>query len=543
MVRDYNAMLSSIEGRLIPAANKLRSFGGAARAKDLPELAPVDQLTNQLNEASGGSTTRTCSSKARARFSNWTRLRRRVGKKLVRVSLPSWPVHARNVADNRCLLTLALAVTLVLLVFARDVARAAHGSTDTRRSENRSFAGLANALIVQENDFDQSLVTLLHSGATLTRPVLDTQLEQLRTELVTWTTEAQLLRRPRLAHDVNEKLEQLTLQRIDAYNTILNSIARQLTLPPLTPISTDRPVTAPAQLLITTGIAWNADRYDLTKEPGRQHLAFLTYTSAKYFISFGTQALTSSTSLAVVRGIGVAAVSISPAPFPATHGELLLPPVSQFHVGVSVTNTGYVEQPVTVNVTMTPSNGPHPTVRQSFHLKLAPLQSYAVVPHDFATVPSERATLVISVSGAPAGANLTTTRTYNVVMSPTDVPGAGVVSVDLLPTASSPQHNELALPAIHSFHAVVSVENANSLQQSLTLAVTLRPTNGSLAPVRQVFKLSLAPQQTLAVATKNFATQPGETADLLVTVSGTPIGTGLSKARTYHVVLSRSGNH
>jgi hypothetical protein len=453
---------------------------------------------------------------------------------------------ARTRAQRRrqtLLLTLAVAVTLVLLVFARDVTRSAHSSMDTRRSENRSFGGLANALILQQNNFDKSLVTLLQSGGALTRPVLATQLEQLRTQLVTWNTEAQFLRRPRLAHDVNDKLEQLTLQRVDAYNTILNSITSQLELPALTPVSSDRPVSSPGSLLITTGIAWNGDRYDLTKEPGRQHLSSLTYAGAKYFITFGAQNLTSSSTLKVVRGIGVAAVSISPAPFPSPHGELLLPPVSQFHVGVSVSNTGYVEQPVTLTVTLTPSNGPHPAVRQKFHMNLAPLQSYAVVPKDFETVPSERATLVISVSGAPAGANMTTTRSYSVVMSPTDVPGAGVVSVELFPTPSSPQANELALPAIRKFHALVSIENANSSQQTLTLAVTLRPKNGSLAPVRQVFKESLAPQQTLAVATKNFVTQPGERADLLITVSGTPIGTGLSKARTYRVVLSPSVHH
>jgi hypothetical protein len=441
------------------------------------------------------------------------------------------------------LLTLAVAVTLVLLVFARDVSRSAHGSVDTRRSENRSFGGLANALVAQQNDFDQSLVTLLRGGGTLTRPVIDSQLEQLRLELTNWNTAAQLLRRPRLAHDVNDKLEQLTEQRIDAYDTILASIASQLTLPPLTPIPTDKPVATPGQLLITTGIAWNTDRYDLTKEPGRQHLASLTFASAKYFISFGAQNLTSSSSLSVVRGIGVAAVSVSPAPFPAPHGELLLPPVSHFHIGVSVSNSGFVEQPVTLHVTLTPSNGPHPTVRQSFHMDLAPLQSYAVVPKDFATVPSERATLVISVSGAPAAANMTTTRTYSVVMSPTDVPGAGVTSLDLFPTPSTPKKNELGLPAIHKFHALVSVENANSVQQSLTLTVTLQPMNGSLTTVRQVFKESLAPQQVLAIATKNFVTQPGERAELHIAVSGTPIGTGLEKGRTYLVVLSPAVHH
>jgi hypothetical protein len=32
----------------------MRSLGGAQRAKDLPELNPVDQLTNQLNESKWG---------------------------------------------------------------------------------------------------------------------------------------------------------------------------------------------------------------------------------------------------------------------------------------------------------------------------------------------------------------------------------------------------------------------------------------------------------------------------------------------------------
>ena len=54
VVREYNSMLSSIEGRLIPAAISLRSFGGAQRAKDLPELASVDRLSSQLNEAKWG---------------------------------------------------------------------------------------------------------------------------------------------------------------------------------------------------------------------------------------------------------------------------------------------------------------------------------------------------------------------------------------------------------------------------------------------------------------------------------------------------------
>src|SRR6202142_1046935 len=54
VVRDYNVMLSSIEGRLIPAAKNLRAFGGGRRAKDLPELASVDRLTSPMNESKWG---------------------------------------------------------------------------------------------------------------------------------------------------------------------------------------------------------------------------------------------------------------------------------------------------------------------------------------------------------------------------------------------------------------------------------------------------------------------------------------------------------
>jgi DNA recombination protein RmuC len=54
VVREYNTMVASIEGRLIPVARSLRSFGGVQRAKELPELASVERLTTPLNEVKWG---------------------------------------------------------------------------------------------------------------------------------------------------------------------------------------------------------------------------------------------------------------------------------------------------------------------------------------------------------------------------------------------------------------------------------------------------------------------------------------------------------
>jgi hypothetical protein len=136
------------------------------------------------------------------------------------------------------------------------------------------------------------------------------------------------------------------------------------------------------------------------------------------FTSSGVTGLTSSPSLAVVRGIGIAAVSVSPAPLPATRGVLLLPPVSTITLGVSIVNTGFVEQGVTLEVTMSPSNGPLPALRRTFHVELAPLQSYAFTPQVIAVVSSERATLNIRITGAPGSAGLTRSKRYRVELSP-----------------------------------------------------------------------------------------------------------------------------
>ena len=53
-VGEYNRLVRSFESRLIPAALEVRKLGGAQRAKDLPELGPVNELATTLNEAKWG---------------------------------------------------------------------------------------------------------------------------------------------------------------------------------------------------------------------------------------------------------------------------------------------------------------------------------------------------------------------------------------------------------------------------------------------------------------------------------------------------------
>jgi hypothetical protein len=331
---------------------------------------------------------------------------------------------ARTRAQRRrhsLFLTIALVATLVVLVFARDISRSAHTAITNQRSENRSFAGLANTLITQENDFDSRTVKLLRSGGTMTRPVFDARLDQLDQQLASWSTSAELLRRPKLAHDMNDKIADTTETRVNDYEEIFTQIARSLSLPTPVPDYDGAPTTDPAASLYTSELNWNKDRFGLRHEPGTVRLDALTLSSAKLLMTSGVTSLTSSPSLAVVRGIGIAAVSVVPAPLPARNGVLLLPPVTDMQLGIAVVNVGFVEQQVTLEVTMSPTNGPLPAHRQTFHVKLAPLQSYAFVPQEIAVVPSERAILDIRITGAPGAMNLSRSKRYRVELSPPGV--------------------------------------------------------------------------------------------------------------------------
>jgi hypothetical protein len=314
------------------------------------------------------------------------------------------------------LITLALVITLIVLVFARDVSRSAHGAITERLSENKSFAALANGLIDQENEFDARLDRLLDQGTTLRRTVFAARLYQLNDALPAWITDANLLRQPVLSHKVNETLYQLTLQRVAAYQTLLGDVARALTLPWST--SPTEVVANPSATIVETSTRWNVARFALLKEPGRVHLVASTSLSATYFEHLGTSDLTSAPSLALVRAISIVALRVIPAPLPAAHGVVLLPPVKSVELGVSVLNASYDEQPVTFSIRVTPLNHRGQPFFERMRATLGPLQAYAFAPSDLTTAASERAAVVISVTGARAAVGKVTVEHYLLEMSP-----------------------------------------------------------------------------------------------------------------------------
>lgn len=313
-------------------------------------------------------------------------------------------------------ITLALAVTLIVLVFARDVSRAAHGAESPRRSENLSFGSLANSLLTQENQFDSRLDSLLSQGPSLQRVIFAARLYQLNDQLEDWSVAGSLLRHPTLTHDVNQELATITQERVAAYQTLLGDIAHALELPwTTTPLE---PVANPSAALITTSEQWNVDRYALAKEPGRVRLDASSAKSAQFFKAHGVGLLTQSPSLELVRAVSIDAVRVTPAALPSRSDVMLLPPVNSVQLGVSVLNASYDDQPVSVTIVVTPLNHRGVAFSSRMSATLGPLGAFAFVPKDLATAPSERANVVIRVFGARAAVGKLTVERYELEMSP-----------------------------------------------------------------------------------------------------------------------------
>ena len=144
---------------------------------------------------------------------------------------------ARTRAQRRVqsiFIALAVLITLLVLLFAHDINTSAHDASSPRRSENLSFATLANSLIQKQNNFDSRLSFLLESGSNLTRPVFAARLEQLALELPRWQTDAQLLKSPKLAHRINTEFVSITESRIGVLTSVIDSVRSDLQLPGIT---------------------------------------------------------------------------------------------------------------------------------------------------------------------------------------------------------------------------------------------------------------------------------------------------------------------
>jgi hypothetical protein len=317
---------------------------------------------------------------------------------------------------RRSLLLIGAAVVSVLvLLFASDVSKAAHSVPTAQASQNASFASLGNALIGEENSIDSTLTSILVRGASLDRAQLYTKLLTLRDETLTIPAEAAQLRFPVITGEINEKLASSCQELVRAYDAILADVANGLSLPWPSP-ATLTIAQADADLATTTQ-AWSSLTGAPATQPGHVTLDAFSNFSGILNATAIVQQLSAAPHLKVARSVSIAAVAVTPSPFPAPHGQLDEPSTSTIALGVSVLNGAFALQPVTVSATLTAASGR--SASRTYHLVLGPRGARAVTPISFAVVGGEHATLTVNVTGAPATPGGATQRTYQVIISPT----------------------------------------------------------------------------------------------------------------------------
>ncbi|MBW4029819.1 MAG: hypothetical protein HIU57_03965 [Acidobacteria bacterium] len=309
----------------------------------------------------------------------------------------------------------ALVLTFVVLIFAREVSRAAHRESSTRQSENLNFSAMATTLLGQENSFDGRLATLLGTGAQLTRTNFAVQLSQLTQELSSWRDVANIMRSPVLSPGLNVTLSDDTLTRVSDYETVLAYVAHALDLNG--PAASSPLSLGAAQLsLAQTAATWGTSRHLLANAPGHVTLTALTHVTAQLNVPQDVATLVSSANLAATRAIVISAIKVQPAPFPAPALTLLIAPTTSFQVQVAVSNLREIVQPVSLTMALTPAQGV--VQRVTMTQTLSPNSSFAFVSQNFRVSPGERATLTVSLDGVPASSALTHSRTYAVSISP-----------------------------------------------------------------------------------------------------------------------------
>ncbi|MBU6514277.1 MAG: hypothetical protein KGL23_01350 [Acidobacteriota bacterium] len=306
-------------------------------------------------------------------------------------------------------------MTFVVVIFTREVSRAAHQESAARQSENLNFSAVATTLLGQENSFDARLAALLSSGATLTRTDFAVQMSQFAQELTSWRDVASTIRSPVLSPSLNVTLANATLTRVNDYETVLAYVARALALD--VPAHSSLSLGVAQLSLSQTAATWGMQRHSLASAPGHVTLMSLTNQTGRLNVPQDVATLASAPTLAATRAIVIAAIRVQPAPFPAPALTLLIAPTSSFQVQVAVSNLREIVQPVSVTMTLTPAQGS--VQRVTMTQTLAPATSFAFPGHNFSVVPGESATLTVSLDGVPASSALAHSRTYAVRISPT----------------------------------------------------------------------------------------------------------------------------
>ncbi len=302
------------------------------------------------------------------------------------------------------------------MVLVHDVNRMASKSVANRTALNRDFAALATSLISDENHWGTEVAATLANAPQSTRPAFATDLQLERSAGRELRQRAEILATPDLAHHVQEQLIDVTEQRVSTTVAFLNHVGQLLALPGFA-----RPVVGAnmaGRQLRHADLVWAHARRSLIGEPGRVRLPRSEFALAAAPLSSDLAAILSAPALRAERAVTIATIEVTPTTLPAASGQLVELPGSPLGFAVVVRNEGYINQRVTVHLSvLNPTAGASTSV-QSLSGVIGPLNARAFT---FAAVPivaSEHATVNVLLSGAPIAAGGVGTKHYRLIVAP-----------------------------------------------------------------------------------------------------------------------------
>jgi hypothetical protein len=310
--------------------------------------------------------------------------------------------------------TMALVVTVGVLVMGRDVLRAARTESQVHDQADATFVALANAITQQEN-----LVAAQWAHIIATPPP---GRAGLYARLVSEVAQAQAvanqvvpLESVRGGSRVSAEFAHLVQARTVAFKSLADDVAAALGVPPPANLARPAPVAQAVATLQATSAQWATLVAVCEQDPRSAPLTYFVQPPA-ISRAGAVAALVQGGSATVQRAIALRAVAIAPVPFPSAHQRIEFVPVTSFSVTISVVNLAFSSQPVTVVGTLTYPSGRVET-RSSAGV-ITPGGDLALAPLRFAVAPGDRAMLHIAISGGPIAAGTSGVRTYQVVVAP-----------------------------------------------------------------------------------------------------------------------------
>ena len=310
----------------------------------------------------------------------------------------------------------AVVFTACVVVVAHDVQRLSAQSFSNRASLNRTFAVLAQSVVVDERAYGREVVGLLDSGGSLSRSAFDAQVSALSVEGRQLRQRTSILLSPHIDGDVQRTLNEVTDLRVDAVDGVLGALGRSLELP--TAPHTQLSASVAGAMIERSNHLWATARRSLARAPGHAHLVRSVFAVVPSSLSAQILTLTTASTLSATRAVSLSAIEVQPSPFPAARGRLVLGPTTTVSLDVVVANLRWIDQSVSVHVTVRPTGPLGVGVSRTSTVHVVALGASAVDFSSLPVVPGESASVNISLTGAPTSSSAAGRRTYQLTVAP-----------------------------------------------------------------------------------------------------------------------------